>query len=49
MASPEAGKPPGLITQFLGAKPATPADEEAWRADGSPKTWTYRGARHQGR
>lgn len=23
----------------LGARPASPADEEAWRADGSPKKW----------
>ncbi|GAA2441323.1 CU044_5270 family protein [Streptomyces macrosporus] len=23
----------------LGARPASPADEEAWRADGSPKEW----------
>lgn len=44
-ASPEAGKPTWLITQFLGVKPATPEDEEAWRADGSPKTWTYPGRR----
>ncbi|WP_433258292.1 CU044_5270 family protein [Streptosporangium sp. CA-135522] len=44
-ASPEAGKPTWLITQFLGAKPATPEDKEAWRADGSPKTWTYPGKR----
>jgi hypothetical protein len=26
----------------LGAKPATPKDEAAWRADGSPTTWDYR-------
>ncbi|WP_431902550.1 CU044_5270 family protein [Nonomuraea sp. bgisy101] len=44
-ASPQAGKPTWRITQFLGAKPATPKDEEAWRADGSPKTWTYPGKR----
>ncbi|SDI46268.1 hypothetical protein SAMN05421505_15410 [Sinosporangium album] len=40
-ASPVAGKPTWRIIQFLGAKPATSEDEEAWRADGSPKTWTY--------
>jgi hypothetical protein len=40
-ASPVAGKPTWRIIQFLGAKPATPEDERAWRADGSPKTWTY--------
>ncbi|MEV0591741.1 hypothetical protein [Nonomuraea cavernae] len=26
----------------LGARPATPKDEAAWRADGSPATWEYR-------
>lgn len=26
----------------LGARPATPADEAAWRADGSPTGWTVR-------
>ncbi|WP_188190383.1 CU044_5270 family protein [Nonomuraea sp. SYSU D8015] len=26
---------------YLGAKPATPQDEAAWRADGAPATWTY--------
>ncbi|MGW7482681.1 hypothetical protein ACWGH8_29290 [Nonomuraea muscovyensis] len=26
----------------LGARPATPKDEAAWRADGSPTTWAYR-------
>ncbi|GAT66695.1 hypothetical protein PS9374_02345 [Planomonospora sphaerica] len=26
----------------LGAKPATPKDEAAWRADGSPTSWAYR-------
>lgn len=35
------GKPTWRITQFLGTKPATPEDEKKWRADGSPKTWTY--------
>ncbi|WP_436762476.1 CU044_5270 family protein [Streptosporangium sp. V21-05] len=27
----------------LGVKPATSQDEEAWRADGSPASWTYEG------
>ncbi|MEV0751543.1 CU044_5270 family protein [Streptosporangium sp. NPDC050280] len=27
----------------LGVKPATPRDEEAWRADGAPTSWTYEG------
>ncbi|GII96245.1 CU044_5270 family protein [Sinosporangium siamense] len=40
-ASPAAGEPTWRISQFLGAKPAGPEDEKAWRADGSPKTWTY--------
>ncbi|MBT2225906.1 hypothetical protein [Nonomuraea sp. NEAU-A123] len=29
-------------TRSLGARPATKKDEAAWRADGSPKSWTYR-------
>ncbi|MEV4572137.1 CU044_5270 family protein [Nonomuraea jabiensis] len=27
--------------KYLGAKPATPQDEAAWRAAGSPESWTY--------
>uniref|UniRef100_UPI003F497B39 CU044_5270 family protein n=1 Tax=Nonomuraea bangladeshensis TaxID=404385 RepID=UPI003F497B39 len=30
------------VEQYLGARPATPPDEQAWRADGSPTVWTYR-------
>ncbi|MEJ3749227.1 CU044_5270 family protein [Actinomycetes bacterium KLBMP 9797] len=29
-----------MIYQSLGAKPASPEDEAAWRADGSPAEWT---------
>ncbi|GGO77801.1 CU044_5270 family protein [Nonomuraea cavernae] len=29
------------IHRYLGAKPATPEDETAWRAAGSPTAWTY--------
>ncbi|TMR98126.1 CU044_5270 family protein [Nonomuraea basaltis] len=29
---------------YLGAKPATPRDEAAWRADGAPTSWSYAGA-----
>ncbi|MEU9831545.1 CU044_5270 family protein [Streptosporangium sp. NPDC048047] len=36
---------PGLqswrMRQYLGAKPATPRDEEAWRAAGAPTSWRY--------
>ncbi|MFG1755182.1 CU044_5270 family protein [Streptosporangium sandarakinum] len=36
---------PGLqswrVRQYLGAKPATPRDEEAWRAAGAPTSWRY--------
>ena len=28
------------VYQYLGARPATPADEAAWRAAGSPDRWT---------
>jgi hypothetical protein len=28
------------VHQYLGARPATPADEAAWRAAGSPDRWT---------
>ncbi|MEV4016429.1 CU044_5270 family protein [Nonomuraea angiospora] len=28
-------------SKYLGAKPATPQDEAAWRAAGSPESWTY--------
>ncbi|TQS25514.1 CU044_5270 family protein [Microbispora sp. KK1-11] len=38
-------KRPGLqywrIRQDLGVKPATPQDEEAWRAAGAPTSWRY--------
>ncbi|MEO3892525.1 hypothetical protein [Nonomuraea sp. B5E05] len=37
------GKPTWFINQNLGIKPATPQDEEAWRAAGSPHSWTYPG------
>ncbi|GAA2300324.1 hypothetical protein GCM10010149_56720 [Nonomuraea roseoviolacea subsp. roseoviolacea] len=30
-----------LVQRYLGARPATPRDEQAWRADGSPTAWTY--------
>ncbi|MEV0150754.1 MULTISPECIES: CU044_5270 family protein [unclassified Nonomuraea] len=30
-----------LVQRYLGARPATPRDEEAWRAGGSPTAWTY--------
>ncbi|MFF4778693.1 CU044_5270 family protein [Microtetraspora fusca] len=36
-----ADKPTWVITRYLGAAPATPADEEAWRAAGAPTVWTY--------
>ncbi|WP_433361107.1 CU044_5270 family protein [Streptosporangium sp. CA-115845] len=29
------------ISQYLGAKPATPKDEAAWRKDGSPDRWLF--------
>ncbi|MFF5204867.1 CU044_5270 family protein [Streptosporangium sp. NPDC000396] len=29
------------VQQYLGAKPATPQDEAAWRAAGSPGSWRY--------
>jgi hypothetical protein len=35
----QAGQNYWLITQELGAVPATPADTAAWRAAGSPTTW----------
>jgi hypothetical protein len=35
----QAGQNYWLITQELGAVPATPADAAAWRAAGSPTTW----------
>ncbi|MFF4195379.1 CU044_5270 family protein [Nonomuraea sp. NPDC001831] len=35
-----AGRPTWVIRQDLGAEPATPEDETAWRAAGSPRTWT---------
>ncbi|HEX2312194.1 MAG TPA: CU044_5270 family protein [Thermomonospora sp.] len=31
-------------SEDLGARPATPADEAAWRADGSPTRWTVQAA-----
>ncbi|GAA3586680.1 hypothetical protein GCM10022419_081110 [Nonomuraea rosea] len=37
------GKPTWFINQNLGIKPATPQDEEAWQAAGSPRSWTYPG------
>ncbi|MEV4573364.1 CU044_5270 family protein [Nonomuraea jabiensis] len=37
------GKPTWYITRNLGVKPATPQDEQAWRAAGSPSSWTYSG------
>ncbi|MGV9775229.1 CU044_5270 family protein [Streptosporangium sp. NPDC003464] len=41
--SPAPGKPIWFIRQDLGTKPATPRDEEAWRAAGSPTSWVYPG------
>ncbi|NRQ37125.1 CU044_5270 family protein [Nonomuraea sp. NN258] len=41
--SPGSDEPMWWINQELGAKPATPEDERAWRAAGSPTTWTYPG------
>ncbi|MFI6179163.1 CU044_5270 family protein [Nonomuraea sp. NPDC051191] len=38
-----AGRPTWVIRQDLGAHPATPEDETAWRAAGSPRTWTLSG------
>ncbi|MCA2227710.1 hypothetical protein [Nonomuraea aurantiaca] len=38
--SPEGKSWTGFRT--LGARPKTEKDEAAWRADGSPKSWTYR-------
>ncbi|MFF5211599.1 CU044_5270 family protein [Streptosporangium sp. NPDC000396] len=37
------GKRTWVIRQDLGTKPATPQDEEAWRAAGSPQSWTIPG------
>ncbi|MFI6321526.1 hypothetical protein ACIBG8_28585 [Nonomuraea sp. NPDC050556] len=31
-----------IAQQELGVEPVTPQDEAAWRADGSPATWTYK-------
>jgi hypothetical protein len=33
----------GLVEQPLGATPATPADQDAWRRDGSPTQWQLPG------
>lgn len=30
------------VQQYLGARPATRSDEQAWQSDGSPTAWTYR-------
>lgn len=30
-----------IVQRYDGARPATPKDEQAWRADGSPTTWIY--------
>ncbi|MFD8559855.1 CU044_5270 family protein [Streptosporangium canum] len=38
-----AGQKTWVIRQDLGAKPATPKDEAAWRAAGSPASWTFPG------
>ncbi|SEG98279.1 hypothetical protein SAMN05444920_111268 [Nonomuraea solani] len=35
-------KPHWIVQRYLGAKPATPRDEAAWRAAGSPSSWAYR-------
>ncbi|MEU8245124.1 CU044_5270 family protein [Nonomuraea sp. NPDC048916] len=29
------------VRRYHGARPATPQDEQAWQADGSPTTWSY--------
>lgn len=36
----DSDEPATVMSQSLGAKPASPADEAAWRADGSPTEWT---------
>ncbi|WP_219501578.1 CU044_5270 family protein [Nonomuraea ceibae] len=33
--------PHWLVLRYLGVRPATPEDEAAWRADGSPTRWSY--------
>ncbi|NRQ38124.1 hypothetical protein HII36_40790 [Nonomuraea sp. NN258] len=35
-------EPHWIVQRHLGARPATPQDEAAWRAAGSPTSWTYR-------
>ncbi|GAA3790366.1 hypothetical protein GCM10022226_06640 [Sphaerisporangium flaviroseum] len=30
-----------IVRRYLGARPATPQDEAAWQADGSPSVWPY--------
>ncbi|MEV4169286.1 CU044_5270 family protein [Nonomuraea sp. NPDC049709] len=38
----EVTKPHWIVQRYLGAKPATPQDEAAWRAAGSPSSWAYK-------
>ncbi|PZG21398.1 hypothetical protein C1J01_06945 [Nonomuraea aridisoli] len=38
----EMTEPHWIVQRYLGAKPATPEDEAAWRAAGSPRSWTYK-------
>lgn len=33
--------PHWIVLRYLGARPATPADEAAWRAAGTPDRWSY--------
>ncbi|WP_049560629.1 CU044_5270 family protein [Nonomuraea sp. SBT364] len=33
--------PHWIVLRYLGVEPATPEDEAAWRADGSPTRWSY--------
>ncbi|WP_214107656.1 hypothetical protein [Acrocarpospora catenulata] len=42
------GKQSWSISQYLGAVPATPADEAAWRAAGSPRPWVWPGHEDNG-
>ncbi|GAA3544574.1 hypothetical protein GCM10022419_025980 [Nonomuraea rosea] len=38
----EMTRPHWIVQRYLGAEPATPQDEQAWRAAGSPTSWAYR-------
>lgn len=41
----DAAEPTWLVSQQLGMRPATPADAEAWRRDGSPTSFAAPGAK----